>query len=114
MKRIGYDEQHAQKLVPLLRSIVAEVHDRQERIDELEECLEELELQNLQSEEFYELRAALSHERREVLRSRKELSQLGCELDLRDPLRVYIPGTDGELDHGFTWFADEELADSSI
>jgi hypothetical protein len=44
----------------------------------------------------------------------RELEKLGCALDADHPLRVLIPGSDGELENGYAWDpADERLQPAS-
>ena len=110
MKTIGYDERKARRLVPLLRSIVGEICERQTAIETLEPRLELLSRPRNKGPEFYDVRARLSAHRRELGVAKKELTQLGCELDRVTPTRVFIPGDGGDLEHGFTWVVDEETA----
>ncbi len=110
MKNIGYDRQHALRLVPLLRSIMREVCERSTAIAQLETHLEKLSRPGKKSPDFYDLQARLSTHRRELRLARKELSRLGCVLDGSNLMRVHIPGNNGEFDHGYTWVADEETA----
>lgn len=112
MNRHSYDPERASALLPLLRSITAEIRERSEAIDALE-----LELQGLGStrharEHRGDLEAALSVQRRELRVAHRELERLGCALDEDHPLRVLIPGRDGELDHGFAWSPLDEKLES--
>ena len=57
MKTIGYDERNARRLVPLLRSIVGEICERQAVIGALEPRLELLSRPRNKGLEFYDVRA---------------------------------------------------------
>ena len=110
MNRHSYDPERASALLPLLRSITAEIRERSEAIDALV-----LELQGLgHTRRARDRRGAIeadrSVQRRELRVARRELERLGCSLDEDHPLRVLIPGADGALDHGFAWSPlDEKL-----
>ncbi len=114
MKNIGYDRQHALRLVPLLRSIMREVCERSTAIAQHETHLEKLSRAWEKSPEFYDLQSRLSTHRRELRLTEKELSRLGCVLHGSHPMRVRIPGNDGEVGHGYTWVAEEETACAKV
>lgn len=101
----AYDTQHAQQLVPLLESIVREVADRLHEIRILESRIGRIEAEagEQASSEFFDLKASLATHRREIRLATRELERLGCVVDGRHPLRIIIPGSDGNLDHGFQW-----------
>ena len=106
MKRSSYDRRSAEHLLPLLRSIASEITERSDAIEALEERL--LVLRGSQkggkpSNEFLNLQSELSSQRREARLSRLELARLGCTLDEDRPLRVLIPGVDGNFDSGYAW-----------
>ena len=101
MNRHSYDPERAERLLPLLRSITAEIRERSEAIDALEHELQEL--GGTRRERRGEVEASLSIERRELRVARRELERLGCALDEDHPLRVLIPGADGAMDHGYAW-----------
>jgi len=110
MNRHSYDPERASALLPLLRSITAEIRERTETIDALESALQELGKTRRTRELRGDAEAKLSIERREIRVARRELERLGCVLDEDHPLRVLIPGADGALDHGFAWSPlDEKL-----
>lgn len=112
MNRHSYDPERAERLLPLLRSITAEIRERSEAIDALERELQELGGTRRARERRGELEASLSIERRELRVSRRELERLGCALDEDHPLRVLIPGVDGALDHGYAWSPLDEKLES--
>jgi hypothetical protein len=103
MNRHSYDPERASALLPLLRSITAEIRERSETIDLLELELQELGDSLRARERRGEVEADLSIQRREIRVVRRELERLGCALDQDHPLRVLIPGADGALVHGFAW-----------
>ncbi len=110
MKRHSYDPERASALLPLLRSITAEIRERSDAIEAFERELLGLGDSRRGREHRGQVEAVLSVQRRELRVVRRELERLGCSLDQDHPLRVLIPGTDGELNHGFAWSPlDEKL-----
>ena len=114
MKNIGYDERHAIRLVPLLRSIMHEVCERSTALAQLESHLERLARRQEKGPKFYDLRAQLAVHRRELRLTKKELTRLGCVLNGNHPTLVHIPGNNGELDDGYTWVADDVTACAKV
>lgn len=112
MKRHSYDPERASSLLPLLRSITAEIRERSDAIDAFERELQDLGAPRRGQERRGDIEAGLSVQRRELRVARRELERLGCELDQDHPLRVLIPGADGELDHGFAWSPIDEKLES--
>lgn len=105
-----YDKTTARQLVPLLESITKEVVDRLHEVRIFQGRLALLEQENhrggkdgTKAGEYLELRAALSNHRRQIRLAMKELERLGCVVDEHNPLLIFIPGTDGNFDHGFQW-----------
>ena len=106
----AYDRTTARQLVPLLKSITREVVERlhevrifQGRLALLEQGKSDGRQSDAMSAEYLDLRAALSNHRREIRLAMKELERLGCVVDEHNPLLIFIPGTDGNIDHGFQW-----------
>ena len=99
----AYDRDRASKLVPLLESIMREVAERQREILILEQRMKGLSESPSDETLHMELLAQLSTQRLEVRLSKKEIERLGCVVDKDQPNRVFIPGHDGNLDHGFHW-----------
>jgi len=111
MNRNVYDEQRALQLVPLLRSITNEIQDRAQAIDRLEHRLDSVTRtarSASRTDALREIEGNLSENRRELRMAKRELERLGCALDEDHPLRVLIPGTNGELDHGYAWTPTDE------
>ncbi len=98
-----YDRDRAIKLVPLLESIMREVADRQRKILILEKRMNGLTEFPADEAMHLELLAQLAAQRRQVRLSKKEIECLGCVVDKDQPNRVFIPGHDGNIDHGFRW-----------
>jgi hypothetical protein len=96
----AYDTQHAKQLLPLLESIVREVADRLHEIRVIQGRLAAFEDVEA-TPEFFDLKAALSNHRREIRLATAELERLGCVVDEKYPLRIIIPGTDGNPE--FQW-----------
>ncbi len=114
MKTIGYDRQHALRLVPFLRSILREVCERSTAIAQLEHRLERLTGPEKESSRYYDLKARLATHRHELRVTMDELTRLGCVLDAGQPLRVRIPDNNGKLSPGHSWVAEEEPACSKV
>src|SRR5688572_30583776 len=116
MTRNSYDEQRAVRLVPLLRSITKEIQERAQSIDRLEH---ERKRQSPKGEErerarrLREIDAELAMNRRQLRVATREIERLGCALDDQHPLRVLIPGADGEFDRGFAWSPLDEPVPST-
>ena len=106
----AYDRTTARQLVPLLKSITREVVERLHEVRIFQGRLTLLAQETLDSGaevtssgEYIELRAALSNHRRQIRLAMKELDRLGCVVDEHNPLLIFIPGSDGNIDHGFQW-----------
>ena len=102
-----YDRQGAGSLVPMLRSITTEMLDRTRTIEELEGRLDRI-ARTMDRSARAEIEGQLAGQRRDLRLAKRELERLGCALDTDHPLRVLIPGTDGELDHGYAWSPMDE------
>ncbi len=89
MKNTIYDRSRAMRLVPLLRSIAAEIGERSERLTLLEQCRRS---GSHVDAEIAEIRRSLRH-------TAEELARLGCTVDELPPLVIRIPGDGG----GWTW-----------
>ncbi len=106
MKRSSYDRRGAEHLLPLIRSIASEISERSDAVEVLEERLLALRgswKDGKPSDDYLNLQSELSNQRRETRLSRLELARLGCTLDEDRPLRVLIPGMDGNFDSGYAW-----------
>ena len=106
MTRHKYDQARAHRLVPLLRSITRELRERNAAIETLEATIDQLKNtaeRRGKRANLGELKSELASNRREARLARQELERLGCSLDLDHPLRVLIPGSDGQLEHGYLW-----------
>ena len=102
--RKEYDRDRAAQLVPLLRSITREILERTAAI-------ERLELASMQGAATPDggagVEADLVGQRRELRLAKQELARLGCAIDQDHPLRVLIPGTQGQA--GFAWSVDDPV-----
>lgn len=106
MKRHTYNTTSVQRLLPLLRSISTELRERSDAIEDLDQRLLELQSKGgrrKKSNELLNAEATLAHHRRELRLAQGELGKLGCVQDQDHPLRILIPGAQGDLEHGFTW-----------
>jgi hypothetical protein len=106
MNRRSYDPERASALLPLLRSITAEIRERSDAIEALGQAIADLGTARRTRARRSELEADLSVQRREMRVARRELERLGCTLDEDHPLRVLIPGEDRA--HGFAWNPKDE------
>jgi hypothetical protein len=103
MNRHGYDTERAGRLVPLLRAITSEIRERSAAIETLEREAAQLPRTRHSAERRAQIEADLSMHRRETRTARRDLERLGCTLDADHPLRVLIPGADGDLGSGWAW-----------
>lgn len=107
MKRHTYNTTSVQRLLPLLRSISTELRERSDAIEDLDQRLLEIQskggARRKKSDEWLDAQAALANHRRELRHAQAELSKLGCVQDQDHPLRILIPGSEGDLEHGYTW-----------
>lgn len=110
MKTLGYDERTANRLVPLLRSIVREICDRSLEVESLEQRFRTLRKLRDAGPELTDVQARLSANRRGLRAAQEELSRLGCELDPVLPTVVHIRGKSGGLEDGFTRVVDAPTA----
>jgi hypothetical protein len=93
MSTKSFARQDAERLLPLLRSIGAEIRERGRAIDGLEERLAAFADERYRyRSEIAQIEAELACHRRELRRTERELSELGCNLDADHPLRILIPG----------------------
>jgi Uncharacterized conserved protein (DUF2203) len=102
-----YTPQRAEQLLPILRSIAREIGERTRAIEGLEESLEPS-AHARSARAPRDLGAELAHHRRELRFAKQELARFGCTLIENCPLRILIPGEDGELESGFTWTPAED------
>ena len=94
-----YDQLTAERLRPLLNSIVNEIEDREEPLRLL---ARELRFTRRPSEAFRSnLISRIAENKRGLRLAREELAMLGCELDPSAPRLVHIPGPDGRFSSGF-------------
>ena len=103
MNRHRYDPERAEALLPLLGSITREIRERSQAIDRLEQDCLRLRRTRTDRQRRSDSEAELAVHRRELRVAQRELERLGCALDDDHPLRVLIPGADGELEHGWAW-----------
>ncbi len=106
----SYDHENANKLVPLLESIAAEIRERLASVRELDGQATALFEDNLETTRYLNLLAELATHRRELRLAKKECERLGCVLGEGQPTRIYIPGSNGRIESGFRW----ESGDSTI
>ncbi len=104
----SYDANSADSLIPLLRVMNRELHERTEAIQALSSEIQLLPLlantsdRELRIQEGYLIAAIASH-RHEIRVIRREFRRLGCAIDKTDPGTVHIPGENGDYEGGFTW-----------
>jgi hypothetical protein len=111
MQHNVYDEEHAEAMFPLLRSIMQEIQERAGAITRLErrrEILTQAEGAFDRKNRLADVESRLSVHRRELRLATREIERLGCALDQDDPTRVRIPGRDGKLEQGYSWGPSDE------
>ncbi len=100
MSNVTYDEEQTRQLQPLLLSIGKEIRERGAVLSFLVSTLDELasrELDSSSRDVRHMLSLEAASQRRELLRAKRELEELGCSLLRRSPVTIHIPGTeDGE------------------
>ena len=106
-----YDRQGAGSLVPLLRSITTEMLERTRTIEALEGRLDPIS-RTMDRSARAGIEGQLAGQRRDLRLAKRELERLGCVLDADRPLRVLIPGADGELGHGYAWSPLDETIEA--
>jgi len=104
----AYDHRTAERLIPLLRNIQKEIRERSDAVRRAYFKIKGLKSGQRSLEAA--LRAVISNHKREIRLARKELNRLGCLVDESSPRRVLIPGSDGTLNHGYSW----EFGENSV
>lgn len=99
----AYDSEHADRLIPLLRSVQRELRERADAIRSLEQRLRRAPRARRDSPERVALQAELASHKLGTRLAKKELERLGCLLDDAQPQRILIPGASGDLANGFSW-----------
>ncbi|MCE9595527.1 MAG: hypothetical protein K8S98_15170 [Planctomycetes bacterium] len=88
----------AERLLPLLRAIRRELRDRTYEATRLEDLRDALRpTQQAHAADLNLLESDLSTQLRELRRTEKELTDLGCRLDQDRPLRIVVPSDQGDL-----------------
>lgn len=100
-----YDRSRAERLVPLLQSILRELRERQQAIAGLERSIEERQRGTGRESNADLLLVQLAEHNQGERDALRELAHLGCVLDDDYPMRVLIPGDDGEFASGFCFDA---------
>lgn len=100
-----YDRSRAERLVPLLQSILRELRERQEAIAGLENLIEQRQRGTGRESNADLLLIQLTEHNQGERDALRELALLGCALDDDYPMRVLIPGDDGEFAGGFSFDA---------
>ena len=106
-----YDREKAGQLVPLLRSITREILERTKAIEALEATFDAVQMpmrSRRGAARDFRTQAEVANHRRELRRAKQELSRLGCALDSDHPLRILIPGEDGEMQGGYAWSVSDD------
>ena len=104
-----YDLQEAQALIPFFQSIASEVTERRAAIRKLEA---QLITASAESDEAVQAQADRANHRKEMRIALREITRLGCAIDREFPLRVIIPGSQGEADC-FSWNTGEVAVEAS-
>lgn len=94
-----YKQVEAQRLIPFFQSIANEVGERRNAIHRLE--VEQLD-SPADSDHAIQTQADRANHRKELRLALREITRLGCKVTREYPLRVLIPGPQGDSD-GFHW-----------
>jgi hypothetical protein len=106
MSNVTYDREQTRRLQPLLLSIGKEIRERSAVLSFLVGALDELDVSEAESparEVRQMLTSEASTQRRELLRTKRELEELGCSLLRRSPVTIHIPGTEDGEDRTVIW-----------
>lgn len=109
----AYNYTGADRLIPLIRVIHREIRDRSEAVRNINTQLHQLGKAGTRRStrahelEAFGLQADRSNHKREIRVAKKELARMGCLLDEENPFRVLIPGTNGEIQSGYSWRVGE-------
>lgn len=106
MSNVTYDREQTRRLQPLLLSIGKEIRERSAVLSFLVGALGELDVSEAESparEVRQMLTSEASIQRRELLRTKRELEELGCSLLRRSPVTIHIPGTEDGEDRTVIW-----------
>lgn len=108
MPHKNYDREQAASLLPLLRSIAAEIDERSQDVQRLEALESALRPSaRAHSNDLAELGAELALNRMEIERARRELERLGCAIDTLAPLALRIPARATGRPSSFVWSASD-------
>jgi len=117
MTNVTYDEQETRRLQPLLLSIGREIRERSAALSFLVATLDELASRKAGAS-TPDIRRLLSAEaasqRRELLRAKRELEELGCSLLRRSPVTIHIPGTEDGEDRTVIWRLQERPGEDEV
>lgn len=94
-----YNEREAQRLIPLFQSIATEVGERRGALHLLE--VRQLDTEP-DSDQAIQIQAERANHRKELRLALREVTRLGCSVAREYPLRVLIPGPNGDAD-GYSW-----------
>ena len=106
MSNVTYNEEQTRELQPLLLSIGKEIRERSAMLSFLVATLDELSVRDpdTSSRGVRDLLSAeAASQRRELLRAKRELEELGCSLLRRSPVTIHIPGTEDGEDRTVIW-----------
>ena len=103
----SYDRLEAQRLIPLFESVAQEVAERRMALYQLD--IRELDTLP-ESDQALRLQAERTTHRKELRLALREITRLGCAVVRDHPLRVLIPGPQGETD-GFSWSTGQSTVD---
>ena len=95
MEKKLFDREAAERMTPLLASIVQELVDRRAAIDRLEHEIGLAETAHANDDQLLLQKAELATHLRELRQIDKEVARLGLQLDEDHPLRILIPSSEG-------------------
>lgn len=104
MTVMEYDRRQANRLIPLLRSVAVEMHERGLELRRLEWLQGELsKTERAHRHDLNELQAEIASNKYELRRSHQELESLGCQVESDEPLSIRIPARRSTGREGFVW-----------
>jgi chromosome segregation ATPase len=103
---LRYDRRSATRLLPLLRSIAAEIQERTASVARLEERIRDLSQdRTTHRDEIKTLAREVQNQIQNLRRVVHELEELNCTIEPEEPLTFRIQGTTDRPHHAYRWRA---------
>ncbi len=108
MRLINDSNAAPMSVIPMLRSIARELLERSHAIFTLEgQAASPESLKQPRTETDYQLVASLANQKREMVRSAKELDKLGWERDTKQPMQFRSKGETGK--EAYVWKPEDSF-----